>query len=343
MFESILKKQLEEEEKLNKLDDELSNITDEYKQLVKAIPFEEILENNKIPFYENKDENFNEIAKIKTTEPSKFFKVIQDFNKYPEFAKINDILKKRDEIKYKYFKQLSSYILLINQDRKTLFSEKYMSKMRKLADLGYILYFYTMPDEVLKNTLDENLEKYITEIYSQNNFQTLKLNFSEILDTKIFDSELQKDKIGDLKEAISCLENYSYNSCARTLFALIDNEYMKMSETNEKTKRNTRTNQINKFIEKLNMQYYDEWWDKIKAFYELCNVNTYIQNKENINRHDLAHGVYNKIATKEDCIKLILLFINMKYLRYVLNNINLLFEEMTNDLKLANFLIKELK
>lgn len=343
MFETILKKQLEEEEKLNKLDDELLKITNKYKELVKAIPLEQILQNNNIPFYDDINKNFEETLKIKETEPTKFAKVIQDFNKYPEFAKINDILKKRDEIKYKYFKQLCSYILLINQDRKTLFSKKYLSKIRKLADLGYVLYFYTIPDNILENIADEHLEKYITEIYSQNNFQILKLNFSEILNIKIFDSELQKDKIEDLKETISCLENCSYNSCARTLFSLIDNEYMKMSETDEKTKRNSRTNQINKFIEKLNMQYYDEWWNKIKAFYELCNVNTNIQNKENINRHDLAHGVYNKKATKEDCIKLILLFINMKYLRYVLNNVNLLIEEMTNDLKLANFLVKELK
>ncbi len=343
MFESILKKQLEEEEKLNKLDDELSKITNEYKQLVKAIPLEQILQNNNIPFYDDINKNFEETLKIKETEPTKFAKVIQDFNKYPEFAKINDILKKRDEIKYKYFKQLCSYILLINQDRKTLFSEKYISKMRNLAQLGYILYFYMMPDKILENTLDENLEKYIIDIYSKNNFEILKFNLSEIFSIKTFDSQLQKYKIEDLKEAIFCLENGCYNSCARTLFALIDNEYLKMSETDEKAKRNTRTNQINKFIEKLNMHYYDEWWSKIKEFYELCNVNTNIQNKGNINRHDLAHGVYNKKATKEDCIKLILLFINMKYLRYVLNNINLLFEEMTNDLKLANFLIKELK
>lgn len=79
-------------------------------------------------------------------------------------------------------------------------------------------------------------------------------------------------------------------------------------------------------------------WDKMNKYYKQCNSSTKNQNN-NLNRNDLMHGGYAYNATNKDCFKLILLYINMKIIRYILNNFNLFLEEITQDAKLYKFIV----
>lgn len=63
--------------------------------------------------------------------------------------------------------------------------------------------------------------------------------------------------------------------------------------------------------------------------------------KETINRNDLAHGTYKHIATKEDCIKLILLYLSFKELSFYLQRMIGFKNELMKDT--INFILQEIE
>ena len=332
------------EDKLNIADNAYYQLNQEYKDELSKFPFNEILEKNGIVSPKKIEDIKNSVISLYTeNNHQKFDSIINEFNQYPEYKKSTEILHKRDIAKINYLVALYNYISYIDFARKLLFSENYIKNMDYLADLGYLLYHYHIPDNVLENTPQNDLENYIVETYSKNDYEILNYSFQIIFQITKFDNELQKKKINDLKEAFACLKNGLYNSCTRTMFSLIDNEYCVASELSNQSKNYKRTEQISEFIEKLGNKYYSHAWEKIKKFYEKCTVNTDEQDKSEINRHDLMHGVYNKESTKEDCIRLFLLYQNLKDIRYILNNINLLSREFEMDFAVRKAIMEVVK
>lgn len=336
-YNEVVINQMNEERKLIELDNQLSDLTEKYKNLIKQIPFTDILEKYGENISDNLDDNFSRICEIYLTDRNKFNSITFEFNKYPEYKESESILNLRNDVKYKYFRQLIKYIDIINNDRKNLFSNEYNKKMDFLAGKGYFIFHYQFPDDYITKIEDDKLEDYLIELYTQNNCNLIMYVFSEIFDLKTFDTKLQNDKINDLKEAVNCFINKSYNSCARTMFALLENEHYKASEFTGIVSGKERSDKITDFINQLNIDYYKNMWNKMNKFYKRCNFSIKNQNND-LNRNDLMHGGYAYNATNKDCLKLILLYINMKIIRYILNNFNLFLEEITLDAKLYKFI-----
>lgn len=332
------------ENKLNTADNSYYQLNQEYKDEISKFPFEDILKRNGIVLPEKNEEIKNSVISLyKENSHQKFNRIINELNQYPEYKKSSEILQKRDIAKINYYVELYRYLNYIDYVRKMLFSKSYNKNIDYLADAGYLLYHYHIPDNNIENIPQNQLEEYVIDIYSKNDYEVLRYSFQIIFQMTEYDNELQKKKINDLKEAFACLRNGLYNSCTRTMFSLIDNEYCAASELSNQSKNYKRTEQISEFIEKLGNEYYSHAWEKIKKFYKKCTVNTEEQNKSEINRNDLMHGVYNKESTKEDCLKLFLLYQNLKDIRYILNNINLLTRELERDIAVRNAIMEVVK
>ena len=101
--------------------------------------------------------------------------------------------------------------------------------------------------------------------------------------------------------------------------------------------------EISKFVLDMGVEYYIKVWNLINNYYSNLLINTNDQKDDVVNRHDLAHGIYNKTASEEDCIKLILMYLSFKEISYILQNFKTFKEELNNDLLLLNFMnsIKE--
>lgn len=337
-IEEIISRQDKEEQKLDELDHKFFIATQKYKDCIATINIEIILKQNNIPFHNDPKKNLSELENILTNNPSKYNKVLAELNNYEEFKKSNTLLDERDEAKYKYFTQLLKYLSILEEDRKSLFDENYIKKLDYLADKGYFIYFLQIPDYNIVVLEENKLENYIISLLSSDNFLIPYHLFSEAFSIKNFDNKIANNKVNDLKEALDNISRANYNSCARTMFALLENEHYRVSGCADRTKINIRSEKINILCNKLNLSYYKNMWDKMSSFYDKCHVSIKNQNETDINRNDLAHGAYKKISTKEDCIKLILLYINMKWLGYVLNNYDLLINELEIDIKLYDII-----
>lgn len=335
----VIINQINEERRLTELDNQFYDLTQKYKSLINQIPYNDILKMNSEEVSNDKDINFLKIKELHSNNREKFNDIVSEFNKYPEYKESARILDLRNEVKYKFFTQFFKYISLLNADRNSLFSKEYKDKINFLADNGYFLFHYQFPDENICLLEDYLLEDYLIKIYSQNEGQLIKYIFNEVFSLKTFDSRLQDYKINDLKEAIDCFINKSYNSCARTMFSLLENEHYKVSEFEGITSGKERSNKITSFVNRLNIDYYKNMWSRMNEFYKQCNLS--MKNQEDkLNRNDLMHGGYVHKVTCGDCLKLILLYINMKNIRYILNNFNLFLEELSNDIKLYKIIEK---
>ena len=132
----VITNQINEERRLAELDNQLSDLTEKYKNLIKKIPYADILKKYGENISDNLDDNFSRICEIYFTDRNKFNSIISEFNKDPEYKESERILNLRNDMKYKYFQQLIKYIEIINNDRKSLFSNEYNKRMNFLADIS---------------------------------------------------------------------------------------------------------------------------------------------------------------------------------------------------------------
>ena len=163
---------------------------------------------------------------------------------------------------------------------------------------------------------------------------------SQILTTNSL-NPLQENKRLDLQEALNCIINGIYQSCARTMFSLLENEHTNASNLIKQSTGFERSNEINKYVEEMGSDYYKKVWRKLNKYYKKLNCNTEKMDKETINRNDLAHGTYKHIATKEDCIKLILLYLSFKELSFYLQRMIGFKNELMKDT--INFILQEIE
>jgi len=258
------------------------------------------------------------IHKFIIEKPEENKKLLEELNSYPEYKEFLNKQKSYDEIKYKYYNELFNYINMIDEDRKIWYKNEYKKAMDELAERGIMLFYMQTPDEPILQSNIDTVEKNILDSYSSKNFEKLSNMCADIFKSDLGYNELKHNKIDDLKEAIKCLRCAAYQSCARTLFSLLENEYKNASDIMKQCKNAQVNEAVDNNIKKINSHYYQKAWKHMNKYYKLLICNTDKMDKKNINRHDLAHGTYIHIADKDDCTKLFLLFISFKELSFVL-------------------------
>lgn len=245
-------------------------------------------------------------------------------HRYEESIKLNDELTKAQ---IDYYETLFSYIKMIDNDRKELFSPYYLKRLDELADAGYLLYYLQTPDLAYEWLINSDWENIIV-----NSFEIhIDLIFSEMLATGLVsNNKLEMMKTEALRNSIKLFKDKMYDPCARELFNLIENDY---SNTDNYVKKNRRkmaekTEFIRKKVGLLNYEYFINAFGKIASFYKLITVNTDDWDKKEINRNALSHGNYDRITTKNDCVKLFMMYISFKEISYYVQRIDDLFEHL---------------
>ena len=307
--------------------------------VMKTIPAEEIYKKYFPEFNDGVThpiEILNSIIRFRTENPEKAELLSNELNSFPEYGIFLKKLNEYDEIKYKYYFDLYSYFKMINKDRKALFDKEYTATVDALADRGVFLYFQQTPDLPLKGMSVDEAERFILNLYSMDNYGGLYYSFGKIFSDKS-DNPLQTNKTNDLREALLCLSFGSYQSCARTMFALLENEHQNASSLFTRSSGRERADAIDDLVEEMGNDYYEKVWEKINSYYKSLNCDTDKMDSSKINRHDLMHGTYKHIATSEDCVKLILLYASFKDLSFYVQRLADFQIEFTQDTAISLF------
>lgn len=330
-LEQIIKRQDEFSEQCAFLHDKMSSVQDEMVALIKNIPTEEIYKkyyNDAVKSKKHPLEILDHIIQFRTEHPAKAAQLNAELNSFPEYKIFLKKLQEYDEIKYMYYYKLFSYYKMINEDRKNIFDEEYMNTVDALADRGIFLYYQQTPDLNLEGKTVDEAEKLVLELYTVNECFNLYFMFHNVFEQKTTNS-LQINKTNDLAEAFICLRFGAYQSCARTMFALLDNEHNNASSLYTRSNGRERAEAIEGYIKEMGIEYYSKVWKKLNSYYRLLNCDTNNMDVVNLNRHDLVHGTYQHIVTKEDCIKLILLYATFKEMSHYLQQM----VDFQNDIK----------
>lgn len=330
----INNKVIELHEVLEKADNDYTNLTEEYKKKTSAIPYTDIFKKYSVNT-DSKENARKSVVSLLQDEDSRK-NIIDEFHKYSEYAESAKILEKMDNAKMHFYHSFMNYYNYIDQVRNKYLSKEYMEKIDYLADKGYLLYYNYLPDEEIEKLSKSELEKYIIDLYSANNFNLIYYSYKGYLDLSEYDSPLQESKVNRFRGAVDCLIRGSYDLCSMAMFSLIENEYTKVSGLfSSKTKNPEKIKEISRKITGLHNEYYSNLWDKMETLHGKWFTNTNNQNGDELNRNDLDHGVFKKLVIKkEDCIQLFLFYINLKDIRYVIETMDFFTDEFSNDLKL---------
>ena len=274
---------------------------------------------------------------IQQTEKAK--KISDELNNYPEYIEFSRKQKDYENLKYIYYAKLYTFFKMISDDRKKVFNTSYLHLMDELSERGWFIYYLQTPDIQFPNESIEDSEKFLYSLFSTNNCSYLHFLFKDLLKINTL-NDIRRNKISDLKEALACISNGAYQSCARTMFTLLENEHVNASSLIKRSHGLERSNEISKYVKDMGSTYYSKVWSKINRYYKLLNCDTDKMDDSRINRHDLAHGTYKHIATKEDCIKLFLLFITFKELSFYLQNMVDFMSDFKKDL--ISYIINEM-
>lgn len=330
-YEQIIKRQDEFAEQCMGLHAKMDSIQDEMVNILEKIPTTEIYEKyfpeagriRKHPL-----ETLYDLIQFRIANPEKAVQLNSELNSFPEYKEFLNKLQEFDEIKYRYYYKLFSYYKMINDDRKVLFGEEYMNTVDALADSGVFVYYQQTPDLNFDGKTVDEAEKLIMEFYTINECDNLYYMFNNVIKQNT-NNPLQISKTNDLAEALICLKFGAYQSCARTLFALLDNEHVNASSLYLRSNGRERANAIESYVKEMGIDYYSKVWAKVNYYYRLLNCDTDKIDKADLNRHDLMHGTYIHTVTQEDCIKLFLLYATFKELSHYLQNM----VDFQNDLK----------
>ncbi|MCH3976891.1 MAG: hypothetical protein LKE36_04775 [Bacilli bacterium] len=241
--------------------------------------------------------------------------------KLSQSGKQDEISKLEEEygkVLFEFFTAMIKLDSALNESREKLFSPEYKAKLKEYANNGVLLYFLETPDApILSNdiTLDDTIESF-----SFNDFISLKTLLCAFLTVENPSPSMSR-KITDVYSVIDCLECEQYCSAARTIFALLESEHKNCSSAMDNyftldkkfRKGEQRAERIQQLLDSLKTQeYYSQVWDMVNPMYR-----DILNSKSNsfVDRNAIVHGDYYSKKMdigKNDVIKLILLFINMR-------------------------------
>ena len=266
------------------------------------------------------------------SEPNYHADIVSKMNEIPELKKHGEMVTEHARIAYEYLEAASKLNESIDKSRETLFSIEYKEKMDKLAEEGVFLYFLETPDfPLLGKEYDAQM---LIDSFYYNDCVSLKVLLYPLMQMRN-DSPSMQRKTEDLYACVELIVGGFYRTAARNLFALLDSEHKNCADAFEgfyqkrKTYRNglQRANKIKDLIDKFDVKWNKNAWDKIDAYYKKVVSTDKIDGVAH--RNTIVHGDYqdNDIdVSKNDCMKLILLWFNMRAIADWLCNTNELYE-----------------
>ena len=218
----------------------------------------------------------------------------------------------------KYYKRLFD-------DKNELFSNEYKNKIEEYANNGIFLYYLETPD--LPITHQSITQEDILDYFLLDDCYPFKIMFRSVVTTQNPSPSMRR-KIEDIIAMVENLSMEFYRPAALTAFALIESECKNCSDTLNgffEAKKELKTaKEKSEEIEQL-LQFIDnndliDQWKIIEEHYKKM-----ITSKDNpiIDRNLLVHGKYynDKMdITAHDVVKLILLFINIRYISSFVQN-----------------------
>ena len=264
--------------------------------------------------------------------PSYHSDIVSKMKEIPELKKHGEMVTENARIAYEYLEAASKLNERIDKSRETLFSMEYKEKMDKLADEGVFLYFLETPDfPLLEKDYDA---KMLIDSFYYGDCLSLKALLYAFMQMRN-DSPSMFRKTDDLYACVELMIDGFYRTAARNLFALLDSEHKKCAEAFEgfyqkrKTYRNglQRANKIKDLIDKFDIKWNKKAWEKIDAYYKKIVSTEKVLGV--VHRNTIVHGDYqdNDIdVSKDDCMKLMLLWVNMRLIADWLCNTNELYE-----------------
>ena len=217
-----------------------------------------------------------------------------------------------------FFVALSNLNAKIANDRKTFFSEEYMSKMDSLADEGVMMYFLETPDfPLLSEECDAN---YVLDSFIFGNYMSSKALLESFF-TLSMPGESMRRKQEDIDSAICNMLSGYQRTAARNLFSLLESEHKKCAEVLEGFWEKARKfkNGFQRFqkIQELfdragNVEWEIRAWKKIDAYYQKMVGKPQVGV---VNRNALIHGDYNNDSidvSERDVIRIMLMWVNMR-------------------------------
>ena len=217
-----------------------------------------------------------------------------------------------------FFVALSNLNAKIANDRKTFFSEEYMSKMDSLADEGVMMYFLETPDfPLLSEECDAN---YVLDSFIFEDYMSSKVLLESFF-TMSMPGESMRRKQEDIDSAMCNMLSGYQRTAARNWFSLLESEHKKCAEVLEgfweKAREFKNGFQRSQKIQELFDRAVDvEWenraWKKIDAYYQKMVGKPQVGV---INRNALIHGDYNNDSidvSERDVIKIMLMWVNMR-------------------------------
>ena len=252
----------------------------------------------------NSDSNCKKITKLMKTIPQ----LVEAENMNIEIGKAC----------FEFFVALSNLNAKIANDRKTFFSEEYMSKMDSLADEGVMMYFLETPDfPLLSEECDAN---YVLDSFIFGDYMSSKVLLESFF-TMSMPGESMRRKQEDIDSAMCNMLSGYQRTAARNWFSLLESEHKKCAEVLEgfweKAREFKNGFQRSQKIQELFDRAVDvEWenraWKKIDAYYQKMVGKPQVGV---INRNALIHGDYNNDSidvSERDVIKIMLMWVNMR-------------------------------
>lgn len=252
----------------------------------------------------NSDSNCKKITKLMKTIPQ----LVEAENMNIEIGKAC----------FEFFVALSNLNAKIANDRKTFFSEEYMSKMDSLADEGVMMYFLETPDfPLLSEECDAN---YVLDSFIFGDYMCSKVLLESFF-TVSMPGESMRRKQEDIDSAMCNMLSGYQRTAARNWFSLLESEHKKCAEVLEgfweKAKEFKNGFQRSQKIQELFDRAVDvEWenraWKKIDVYYQKMVGKPQVGV---INRNALIHGDYNNDSidvSERDVIKIMLMWVNMR-------------------------------
>lgn len=316
-MEKLYLKIIEEQEELERsvyvFQNKFLKLKSDYYDSIKKIPQEahklfEAYSNEKMSPQES-------IADLYVNSKDEYDKLLTRLKTYPEYIEMNRLQKIVDILEYDNSVIMMSYLKKIEEDRKKSFSREMLNKLDKLADKGWFLFYLRTPDFELHIPLGD-FDNFMVTNLSRENFKKLKDFTSNFTDPGLDRNKIRLDKISDLKEVISSLEHGNLRSAARTMFSLLEHEHRSCSNIEGRSTGVRRSEEISKQVDEIDFLFLKQSWKNIDKYFK--KIYSSVDNISDINRHELAHGIYNRDVNVCDVLKLIFLYVSFKELSYCL-------------------------
>ena len=322
-----IKRQDELEEQLNRKLDEKEKAFSAMFEAIKSIPTD-VYEKANVEV----KKGFEHFVSL-YNDKEKYKKLTEELNKVPNYQNVNATVAAYDRVKYEYYLLFYKYINMILKDRKAFFDAQYLSNLEKLADNGWFFYYLRTPDFELLDDIEKTI-LFITRFFCADNYTELVKWIMPVIELGKGTESLRDRKVVDLAEAIVCLTNGAYRSCARTMIALIENEHRLCSDLLPKSKGIDRAKKIDDHVYHLEVEYYYKAWEKMNVFIKILNEDMEKSDITDLNRNELVHGEYRRIVTSQDCLKLIMLYSSFIEISFVVKNKLEIEEELNNDIRI---------